>query len=169
MAADWKKVKVGDRVGWFAHPETTGTITAIYLTEHPFYVVWDKGNDDWYKGEDLVFLEPVKKKGEFKMADILVCRRVEDNPGITMPLDECSKCRAKVFVEGEPNQPEKKVCIHCAVTEYPQTVLFVELPPDEFGARSLAVGIQEVYAKDNGQWHKGGVWHNQKWVLARQE
>ncbi len=55
MAADWKKVKVGDRVSWFAKPELLGTIKEIYLTEHPFYVVWDNGNDDWYKGEDLKF------------------------------------------------------------------------------------------------------------------
>ncbi len=53
----WQKVKVGDRVSWHANPERVGTIKEIYLTEHPFYVVWDNGKDDWYKGEWLVLLE----------------------------------------------------------------------------------------------------------------
>ena len=165
----YKKVKIGDRVAWRASPKITGTVKEIYLTAHPFYVLWDKGTDDWYKGEDLVLLEPELKRDGWAMSDILVCRRVEDNPAVSLPLAECKVCRARVFVEGGVEQPEQKVCIHCAAKSHANLVLFVELPPDEYGHRSTAVTLQQVYEKDDGQWHKSGVWHNQKWVLARQE
>ena len=48
-----KKIEKGDRVSWFSNPSLKGTVKEIYLTANPFYVVWDKGTDDWYKGEDL--------------------------------------------------------------------------------------------------------------------
>lgn len=53
----WKEIKVGDRVQ-FRNTNVLGTILKIFLTEHPFYVQWDKGTEDWYKGEDLKKLNP---------------------------------------------------------------------------------------------------------------
>ncbi len=100
------------------------------------------------------------------MSDVIVCRRVEDTPGLEAQAD-CADCGAKVWVEGGVEQPEKKVCIHCAYKTTPDLVLFVELPPDEYGNRSMAKSLREIYEK--ADWHKTGRWHNQKWVLARQE
>lgn len=51
------QVQVGDRVSWHASPELVGTIARILLGDHPFYVLWDNGRDDWYKGEWLVLVE----------------------------------------------------------------------------------------------------------------
>jgi hypothetical protein len=44
------EIRVGDRVYWYANPNLFGTIKQIYLDKHPFYVVWDKGTEDRYKG-----------------------------------------------------------------------------------------------------------------------
>ncbi|RJQ26723.1 hypothetical protein C4577_02945 [Candidatus Parcubacteria bacterium] len=51
-----QEIKVGDRVSWFANPDTVGTVKQIFLTDHPFWVFWDKGTDDWYSGKDLRLL-----------------------------------------------------------------------------------------------------------------
>ncbi len=104
------------------------------------------------------------------MDEIFVCRRVSDNAAFAAASaqDNCDTCGEPVFVEKGLGEG-RKVCIHCAVKSHRQLCLFVELPPDEFGHSSLAKGITEVYAKDDGEWHKHGLWHNQKWVLARQE
>jgi hypothetical protein len=53
-----EKVRVGDRVSWFANPDRHGTVKGIYLTDHPFWVFWDNGTDDWYKGSNLRKLPP---------------------------------------------------------------------------------------------------------------
>ncbi|MGH7175390.1 MAG: hypothetical protein ACREGR_03475, partial [Minisyncoccia bacterium] len=53
----------GDRVSWFANPATKGTIKDIFLTEHPFWVFWDKGTDDWYKGSDLRLINNEDERG----------------------------------------------------------------------------------------------------------
>lgn len=101
--------------------------------------------------------------------DIAVCRRVEDtHPSWTGDRSECFICGKRIIVE-EGGMNDEKLCIHCAIVKYPDLVLFVELPPDEFGNRSMAKGIQEVFAAKDGEWHKDGVWHNQKWILARQD
>lgn len=63
----WQEVKIGDRVAWRAKPDLHGTITKIFLTAHPFYVKWDKGTDDWYKGEDLVLLEKPKRVNDDRL------------------------------------------------------------------------------------------------------
>lgn len=101
--------------------------------------------------------------------DLLVCRRVEDTQGVQDKEAECVSCKAKVYVEGGADQPESKICIHCAAKDHPSLVLFVELRPDEFGARSIPKTVREVYEADGGKWHKHGVWHNQKWVFERME
>lgn len=49
------KVAVGDRVRWFAS-DKQGVVKEIYLSEFPFYVLWDDGKDDWYRGTQLVKL-----------------------------------------------------------------------------------------------------------------
>jgi hypothetical protein len=50
-------IHIGDRVAWHRNPDTKGTVREIFLSKYPFYVVWDKGKDDWYQGEDLIRLE----------------------------------------------------------------------------------------------------------------
>jgi len=52
-----QSVKIGDRVGWRYKPDFKGTIKEIFLDVNPFYVVWDKGTDDWYQGVDLILLK----------------------------------------------------------------------------------------------------------------
>lgn len=59
-----KKVEKGSRVYWRANPKRTGTIKEFFLTENPFYVLWDNGNDDWYKGSDLRLIEETNEKNE---------------------------------------------------------------------------------------------------------
>ena len=103
---------------------------------------------------------------------IAVCRRDEDTEydrRFDGTISECQQCQKEILVEKGLESEEVKICIHCAAKYNPEIVLFVELPPDEYGCRSIAVGLKEVYEKDNFEWHKNGVWHNQKWVLARQE
>ena len=93
----------------------------------------------------------------------LVCRRVEDTDGTgTAPRGACPECGKEIYIAGEP---EPNICIHCVVKTQPGLVLFVALPPDEFGGRSLAKSVAEVYARDGGEWHKHGIWYNQKDVL----
>jgi hypothetical protein len=48
-----QKVNIGDRVSWFSNTDLRGTVKGIFLTEYPFYIIWDNGKDDWYKGSDL--------------------------------------------------------------------------------------------------------------------
>lgn len=55
-----KIVQIGDRVRLAICDRWIGTIKQIYLTDHPFYVLWDDGKDDWYKGSALVLLENSK-------------------------------------------------------------------------------------------------------------
>jgi hypothetical protein len=57
------QVKIGDRVAWHFKGSPQGRITGIHLGEHPFKVEWDDGRDDWYKGQDLIFLPPEKTYG----------------------------------------------------------------------------------------------------------
>ncbi len=98
-----------------------------------------------------------------------ICRRVVDCPEMPGTRDVCQSCMAEVIVEEGLENNDQKLCIYCAAQSQPESVLFVELPPDEFGHRSMAKGIQEVLGARNGEWHKTGVWHDPKWVLARQE
>lgn len=102
----------------------------------------------------------------------VVCRRVEDSGLIPCIGDEtlsvCSGCQQEIVVEPGLAAIEPKLCLYCAAVSYPETVLFVELPPDEFGRRSLAKGIKEVLEAKAGEWHKNGVWHDQQFVLRDQ-
>jgi hypothetical protein len=75
----------------------------------------------------------------------------------------------QICVEPGLENENPKICIHCCVVHHPNTVLFVDLPPDDFGPRSLAKSIHQVYHKDNGDWHKHGAWHDQRITLARQQ
>ena len=54
-----QEIKIGDRVSWFCKPELTGVVKQIFLTDHPFWVFWDNGKDDWYKGSDLRKIEKI--------------------------------------------------------------------------------------------------------------
>lgn len=107
----------------------------------------------------------------------IICRRVEDFPtdrdianyngGNPTTEANCEKCSKPVFVEnGLEENPDPLICIHCADSN---AVIFVELPPDEFGCRSLSVTVAQVREKDEGEWHKHGIWHDQRWVLQNQE
>ena len=101
--------------------------------------------------------------------DLAICRRVEDtHQSWTGERSQCDTCDKPVIVENGMTDHVKR-CIHCAAITNPDMVLFVELPPDEFGNRSMAKVLKEVFEASNGQWHKDGVWHNQKWILDRQE
>lgn len=51
-----QRITVGGRVAWFADHKLCGTIQRICLTSYPFYVVWDSGRDDWYRGDQLHYL-----------------------------------------------------------------------------------------------------------------
>ena len=97
---------------------------------------------------------------------IVVCRLAEETPAV-MWADfietECSVCHRNALMEH--NCEGKAVCIHCAFQSTTGHSLFVELPPDEWGHRSQAVSIAQVLAKDDGKWHKTGVWHDQQAVL----
>lgn len=48
-----EEIEIEDRVAWLSDPELVGTVKGIYLSDHPFYVVWDDGRDDWYRGSNL--------------------------------------------------------------------------------------------------------------------
>ena len=93
---------------------------------------------------------------------VAVSHRVEDSPKQKLPQTPCTKCGNLVYVEGGPEGIV--VCIHCAD---PNEVVFVELPPDEYGRRSMAKSVAEVLAK--GDWHKEGTWHSQQWALSNIE
>lgn len=80
----------------------------------------------------------------------------------------CSKCKCPIRLEVKPQEEtEELVCIQCAE---PLAVVFVELPPDEWGCRSISKTVQEVREHNGGDWLKnGGIWHCQEYVLANQE
>lgn len=101
---------------------------------------------------------------------MIVCRRVEDTPAnFRGVLDNCSKCLKAIFVErGVEEEKDARICIHCCAQEHPDTTVFVELPPDEFGCRSIPVTAKEMFEADSGEWHKSGMWHDAKYVLAHQ-
>jgi hypothetical protein len=103
---------------------------------------------------------------------MIVCRLVEDteNPGLKGVEDTCSECGLPVYVEsGIENEPDERVCLRCCVKNHPNSVLFAERPPDEYGRSSISVTAEQVLANQNGEWHKNGVWHDQKWVLKNLE
>lgn len=98
---------------------------------------------------------------------IAVCRRVEDHPEVEsdwpyppITKDVCAKCQKEVFVED--GVEGEKQCIYCAPDN---SILFVDMPPDEYGGRSISVSVKEVREQDNGEWHKTGLWHDQQWAL----
>jgi hypothetical protein len=98
----------------------------------------------------------------------VICRRVEDDPNRELSKAECGNCHKPVFVEpGLEGRPA--LCIYCAVEKEPNTVLFVELQPDEFGRRSMSKGAREVLGAADGEWHKQGEWHDPQYVLNNQE
>jgi len=98
---------------------------------------------------------------------IVVCRRIEDTIRDDLKGVEsvCSKCNAPVYVENTlENEPDPKECLHCCD---PNTALFVELPPDEFGHSSMTVSAGQILAK--GDWHKEGFWHSHQWIFNHVE
>ena len=103
--------------------------------------------------------------------DIVVCRKFDDCNRSELAhkgrRQLCSSCDAYLYVEPELRGDVYK-CIYCAAKEHPNMVLFVELEPDEYGSRSMAKGIQEILEAKNGEWHKTGIWHNQKTILSQQ-
>lgn len=52
-------VNIGDRVCFRANPVVIGVIQGFVLHDYSFYVVWDNGKDDWYRGSDLIALKQV--------------------------------------------------------------------------------------------------------------
>jgi hypothetical protein len=98
--------------------------------------------------------------------DYVICRRVEDSPPINAPVVECSHCHKPVYaVDLLPDTPTP-LCIYCTSELHPDAVVFVDLPPDEFGDRSMAVSVEQVL--NRGDWHKNGAWHDQQFLLKHQ-
>ncbi len=93
----------------------------------------------------------------------VICRLVEDDPYWKgYENGTCGKCQQPIFVEQGISAELPKICIHCAE---PNAVIFVSLPPDEFGGRSMAKSVGEVLAAGEGNWHKNGEWHSAQWAL----
>jgi hypothetical protein len=105
------------------------------------------------------------------MSQPVVCRRVLDTKGdIPMwSMAVCSMCQENIYVESGDEDLEPKVCLPCAVQHHPNAMIFVELPPDEYGRSSLGKGVKEVFEAQEGEWHQHGQWHSQQWALRNQE
>lgn len=79
----------------------------------------------------------------------------------------CTKCNEPAYIEkGMEGCKDPVVCLMCADDN---AIVFVEMPPDEFGRRSISVTAKQVREQDDGRWHKKGFWHSAQWAFANQE